>query len=48
MEITYRRRQPVSRLERLLARLVREPRQPTRPTIRIDLVLDADGNFRQV
>ena len=48
MEITYRRCQPVSRLERLLARLVWAPRRPTRPTTRIDLVLDADGIFRQV
>ena len=48
MEITHRRRQPVSRLEHLVARLVRRPRQHGGPTIKVDLVLDVEVEFRQV
>lgn len=42
MESTYRRRQPSSRLERLLARLMQAHTQHDRPAFPVDLVLNAD------
>jgi hypothetical protein len=48
MEIAYRRRLPVSRLERLLSRLVLGLSRPRPPDPRVDLVLELDVEFRQV
>lgn len=45
MHNTYQRRQPVSRLERLLARLLRGQPRPSRSTPQVDLVLDVEANF---
>ncbi len=42
MEITYLRRQPSSRLERLLGRLVSARKRTRRPRFPVDLVLNAD------
>lgn len=48
MEINHhRRRWVVSRLERLLARLVEPLPQPRLPEFQVDLVLNADVEFRQ-
>ena len=42
MEITFRGRQPASRLERLLARLVGTREPARRPKFPVDLVLNAN------
>lgn len=42
MENIYHRRQPSSRLERLLARFAKAHAQQGKPTFPVDLVLNAD------
>lgn len=48
MKIAYRRRLSVSRLERLLCRLLLGQSRPRPADPRVDLVLDLDVEFRQV
>lgn len=48
MDISYRRQQPVSRLEHLLARLLVGQRRLRPSDPRVDLVLAVDVEFRQV